>query len=356
MRQSEANLALSPYGYGVEFEGLTKDEPFFWMGGRLAYGLEEISHDPSCLDTPGFWTAFSTFEGEWWCARFAHVEDAPLPAVDQQWQPITDSWTSSLSEKEYVDYVKEIQNQIAQGWVYQVNACRQVNAPMADQSLLPLMHEIMRKNPAPFASFLRLSNIEIASASPELFLKRDGSLVTSAPIKGTKLPGSDEIPFGSKDTAENIMIVDLIRNDLGRICRTGSVNVPRLLETQPHPGLSHLVSYVEGSLRDEISWQEISAALLPPGSVSGAPKSSAVSTIENLEGQSRGPYCGALGWVEGQQALFSLAIRIFWSEKDGMLRFGTGAGITWGSDPESEWEETELKARRLVAIANGEIS
>lgn len=356
MRQSEANLALSPYGYGVEFEGLTKDEPFFWMGGRLAYGLEEISHDPSCLDTPGFWAAYSTFEGVWTCARFSRVITASLPDAQDEWRPISTAWKSSLSERDYVEYVKEIQNQIAQGWVYQVNACRQVSTPMLEQTLLPLMHEILRKNPAPFSSFLRLPHIEIASASPELFLKRDGSMATSAPIKGTKLPGSDDVPFGSKDTAENIMIVDLIRNDLGRICKTGSISVPRLLETQPHPGLSHLVSYVEGSLRDEITWQEISDALLPPGSVSGAPKSSAVSTIKDLEGESRGPYCGALGWVEGQQALLSLAIRIFWSENDGMLRFGTGAGITWGSDPDSEWEETELKARRLVAIANGEIS
>ncbi|MDP1720510.1 MAG: chorismate-binding protein [Candidatus Nanopelagicaceae bacterium] len=355
MRQSEANFSLSPYGCRVEFEGLSKDESFFWMGGRLAFGLEEISHDPASLDTPGFWAAFSTFEGEWTCVRFAHVVAGSLPEISEDWQPVTSAWQSSLSEGEYVDYVKEIQEQIAQGWVYQVNACRQVNAPMAEQSLLPLMHEILKKNPAPYASYLRLSNIEIASASPELFLERHGSKVISAPIKGTKLPGSDEIPFGSKDTAENIMIVDLIRNDLGRICKTGSVSVPKLLETQPHPGLSHLVSYVEGSLRDAITWQEISDGLLPPGSVSGAPKSSAVSTISKLEGLHRGPYCGALGWVEDQQALFSLAIRIFWSEKDGVLRFGTGAGITWGSDPDGEWEETELKARRLIAIANGEI-
>lgn len=355
MRQSEANFSLSPYGCRVGFEGLAEDEPFFWMGGRLAFGLEEISHDPARLDTPGFWAAFSTFEGEWTCVRFARVVAGSLPEINEDWQPVTSVWKSSLSEGEYVDYVKEIREQIAQGWVYQVNACRQVNAPMADQSLLPLMHDILKKNPAPYASYLRLSNIEIASASPELFLERDGSKVISAPIKGTKLPGSDEIPFGSKDTAENIMIVDLIRNDLGRICKIGSVSVPKLLETQPHPGLSHLVSHVEGSLRDAITWPEIAYGLLPAGSVSGAPKSSAVSTISQLEGLPRGPYCGALGWVEGQRALFSLAIRIFWSEKDAVLRFGTGAGITWGSDPEGEWEETELKARRLIAIANGEI-
>ena len=103
-------------------------------------------------------------------------------------------------------------------------------------------------------------------------------------------------------------------------------------------------------------WSQISAALLPPGSVSGAPKSTAITTIEDLEGQPRGPYCGALGWSQGNQALLSVAIRIFWNEGDGLLRFGTGAGITWESDPLQEWEETQLKAERLTAIAGGSIS
>lgn len=356
MRQSEAFSPLSPYRYQVALKVLAKDEPFFWMGDRLAYDLEEINHDPAALEMPGFWAVFSTFEGVWTCARFARQVVAPLPVAELSWQPITGPWESSCSQEEYIAYVEEIQKKIAEGWVYQVNACRQVRAPMIEQSLLPLMHEILRKNPAPFSSFLRLPQIEIASASPELFLKREGSIVTSAPIKGTKLPGADDIPFGSKDTAENIMIVDLIRNDLGRICQTGSIGVPRLLETQPHPGLSHLVSYVEGRLREGILWQEISTALLPPGSVSGAPKSSAISTINELEGLDRGPYCGALGWVEGSNALLSLAIRIFWQANDGILRFGTGAGITWGSEPRGEWEETELKAERLIGIANGAIS
>lgn len=258
-----------------------------------------------------------------------------------------------MNQEEYITYVQEIRDQISKGWVYQVNACRELSTDFSARSLLPLMHAILRHNPAPFASYLKLPGIEIASASPELFLKREGGIVTSAPIKGTKPPEMDDMEFGSKDRAENVMIVDLIRNDLGRICKTGSVHVPRLLETQSHPGLSHLVSYVEGSLRDDIKWSEISGALLPPGSVSGAPKSSAVKTINDLEGQKRGPYCGPLGWVENGEALLSLAIRIFWTKQDGFLRFGTGAGITWSSSPEGEWEETELKARRLKAVAEG---
>jgi para-aminobenzoate synthetase component 1 len=146
------------------------------------------------------------------------------------------------------------------------------------------------------------------------------------------------------------MIVDLMRNDLGMICKSGSVEVTQLLYSQDHPGLQHLVSDVEGILVDGISWKDIFAAMSPPGSVSGAPKSSALSTISENENP-RGPYCGALGWVQGDLAELSVAIRIFW--KDEKLKFGTGAGITYSSDSQQEWEETELKAARLVKIAAG---
>jgi len=144
----------------------------------------------------------------------------------------------------------------------------------------------------------------------------------------------------------------LMRNDFGQICKSGSVEVPRLLATEEHPGLQHLVSDVHGELLDEISWSQIFRALSPPGSVSGAPKSSATQVISENEND-RGPYCGALGWVQGDQAVLSVAIRIFW--KDSGINFGTGAGITWGSDSRAEWEETQLKARRLISIAGGDL-
>jgi para-aminobenzoate synthetase component 1 len=121
-----------------------------------------------------------------------------------------------------------------------------------------------------------------------------------------------------------------------------------------HPGLDHLVSDVTGELKDDLNWHQVITPLLPPGSVSGAPKSSAIRIIAEHE-HSRGPYCGALGWIQGDSCELAVAIRTFW--KDGnVLKFGTGAGITWASDPQSEWEETELKAQRLVKIASGEIS
>ena len=152
------------------------------------------------------------------------------------------------------------------------------------------------------------------------------------------------------------MITDLVRNDLSHVCRPGTVAVDALLEQQQHPGLVHLVSTVSGRLRDGVGWQQLLEAAGPPGSVSGAPKSSALQAIRDLEPVPRGPYCGGLGWVDAATGDGELAvgIRTFWwsPEGGGVLRFGTGAGITWGSDPQGEWEETELKASRLVGLAS----
>jgi para-aminobenzoate synthetase component 1 len=193
--------------------------------------------------------------------------------------------------------------------------------------------------------------LSIVSASPELFLRRFGEVVESGPIKGTGRTEADLLP---KDSAENVMIVDLVRNDLGVVCRTGSVTVPHLLTLEAHPGLVHLVSTVRGELRDDVGWSEVLGATFPPGSVTGAPKSSALRIIDEVETASRGPYCGAVGWVdaESRTAELAVAIRTFWLSED-VLRFGTGAGITWGSDADREWDETELKAERLLAVASG---
>ena len=320
------------------------------MSGRLATDLISISNDPADLSDGGFWAVSTTFEGGFTAARFATVINAEFPY--HAWKKLEGEWKSSLSQSDYISYIESIRRSIADGWVYQVNACRELSIPIEEtRNLRGLFSEILINNPAPWASYLELPGINIASAAPELFLKRTGNRVRTSPIKGTQRPGQSH--FGAKDVAENVMIVDLMRNDLGAICANGSITVPRLLASEPHPGLVHLVSDVEGELRDGISWSEILASLQPPGSISGAPKSSAISVITQNESP-RGPYCGALGWVQGDQCELSVAIRIFF--KDNALRFGTGAGITWGSDPGDEWEETQLKARRLISIAGGALS
>jgi para-aminobenzoate synthetase component 1 len=320
----------------------------FWMGGRLATDLIEISHKPSCLDDGDFWAVSTTFEGAFTAAKFATVVEADFP--DATWSPIKSQWHSVPDQGGYVSYVEQIRELIAQGWVYQVNACRQLTTEDSNSNLRGLFRGILNSNPAPWASYLEIPNLNIASASPELFLQRSGSRVKTSPIKGTQLLGSSE--FGAKDQSENIMIVDLMRNDLGMICESGTVEVSQLLYSQDHPGLQHLVSDVEGNLVTGISWGSILDSISPPGSVSGAPKSSAVSVIAEHE-KPRGPYCGILGWVQGDLAELSVAIRIFW--KDEEIHFGTGAGITFSSQSQAEWDETELKASRLIKIAAGQI-
>jgi para-aminobenzoate synthetase component 1 len=318
------------------------------MGGRLATDLVEVSDDPKCLDDGGFWAVSTTFENQFTAAKFATVQAAPFPTTS--WIPLKGTWESSLNMNQYIGYVESIRNYVEQGWVYQVNACRRLSHADDGQSLRGLFTEILKNNPAPWASYLEIQGVMIASASPELFLSRDKNTVKTSPIKGTQPLNSED--FGAKDKAENVMIVDLMRNDLSRICKSGSVEVPRLLSSEEHPGLQHLVSDVKGELLEDISWSGIFEALSPPGSVSGAPKSSAVQVIAENE-IDRGPYCGVLGWVEGEKAELSVAIRTFW--KDSHINFGTGAGITWSSDSAAEWEETQLKARRLISIAGGEL-
>jgi para-aminobenzoate synthetase component 1 len=211
-------------------------------------------------------------------------------------------------------------------------------------------------NPAPYAAVLRLPSVgvHVASASPELFLRRDGAQVWSSPIKGTAASASAFLP---KDRAENLMIVDLVRNDIGRVCEFGSVAVPALWSVEEHPGLFHLVSTVTGRLRAGSGWADVIDATFPPGSVTGAPKVAALDVIARLEPAARGPYCGALGWVDADRRVgeLNVAIRTFWFEDD-ELRFGTGGGITWDSTPEGEWDETELKARRLLRVASAQVA
>ena len=313
----------------------------------MATDLIELSDDPACLDDGGFWAVSTTFEGSFRAAKFGSIEIAPFPI--STWNSVISEWETTHDQHGYLDYVNLIREHIAEGWVYQVNACRQLSAEDSNPNLRGLFSLILENNPAPWASYLEIPNLNIASASPELFLKRSGSKIKTSPIKGTQPLGSKG--FGSKDQSENIMIVDLMRNDLGMICTSGSVEVSRLLSSEDHPGLQHLVSDVVGELKDGISWKQIIEAISPPGSVSGAPKSSALKVIAENE-RARGPYCGVLGWVHGNQAELSVAIRVFW--KDKKIHFGTGAGITFSSDADQEWEETQLKASRLIAIAQGQ--
>ena len=337
----------------------------------------DLAPDASWSPDGGFWAVVVDFEGRvraWRFAEVHHGDDGGAGEASAGWAgPDADAWCSSLDREEYLAGVGRVRHAVREGEVYQVNLCRVLTAPLPADPHEPdpwALSAVLRQgNPAPYAATVHVPSagrgapgtgapsdqgVWVVSASPELFLEVGDGHVVSGPIKGTATPTGD---LGAKDQAENIMITDLVRNDLQRVCEPGTVEVLDLLAREQHPGLVHLVSRVRGALLEpRPAWDEIRAATFPPASVSGAPKAAALDLIRELEPVERGPYCGAVGWWDADtgRAVLAVGIRTFWwtPEAGGTLRFGTGAGITWGSDPAQEWAETELKASRLVALAS----
>lgn len=338
-----------------------------WFAGVEATDLVEVVDvraRPERL-TAGWWAVVGDFEGRVRAWRFATVRPARTGGEASWRGPDAGAWTSSLDRQAYVDAVEGVRDRIREGDVYQANLCRVLSAPLADEPDARALAAVLDAgNPAPYAGGVHVpvgasdEPVWVVTASPELFLRVGDGVVTSGPIKGTAVTAD---ALTEKDRAENVMITDLVRNDLQRVCAPGTVEVTTLLGEERHPGLVHLVSTVQGVLDPEVAaapdlWARLLDATYPPGSVSGAPKASALSIIEALEREARGPYCGAVGWIEvaddgSVRAELAVGIRTFWWS-DGVLRFGTGAGITWGSDPGAEWAETELKAARLVGLAS----
>ena len=366
-----------------------------WFAGRRATEVVEcvdLRTEASRVAAGGFWAVVGDFSGEVRAWRFASVaRDGPgdtgtdrsmrgsrgdaTGAAAPVWRgPGPDTWSTSLDQAAYLTAVDEIRATIREGGVYQANLCRVLEAPLdvapdgSEPSAEALSAIVGAGNPAPYSGGVHVPAasgfrpVWVVTASPELFLRLDHGFLTSGPIKGT---ASSAAGLTAKDEAENVMIADLVRNDLQRVCVPGTVEVLDLLSLERHPGLVHLVSRVRGRLSGQVAaspdlWAQILGATYPPASASGAPKAAALSVIDRLEPVDRGPYCGVVGWIDSDagRAELAVAIRTFWWDASrhgsrGALRFGTGAGITWGSEAGAEWAETELKAHRLVALSSG---
>jgi para-aminobenzoate synthetase component 1 len=259
-------------------------------------------------------------------------------------------WSSDLSREAFEAGVRAVVELIEAGECYQVNLTRRLTCPVAGDPVA-LFAALARHNPAPHAALARFGGMAVVSASPERFLRRRGRRVETRPIKGTAAEAA-VLAGSAKDRAENVMIVDLARNDLGRVCEFGSVAVPALCIVEPHPGLHHLVSTVTGTLRTDVRTGALLRATFPPASVTGAPKPRVLQAIEDLESSPRGVYCGAVGWIDADREALDLnvAIRTFVLTSEG-TELGVGAGIVADSDPAAEWRETELKVARLLAAA-----
>jgi para-aminobenzoate synthetase component 1 len=275
--------------------------------------------------------------------------------------PTLARWHTSLDRVAFEQRVTTILEHIGAGDCYQVNLTRRLTC---DQAVDPvaLFAALDRCNPSPHGALLRIGGasglpaMAVVSASPERFLSWRGRNVETRPIKGTATDPTT-LAASAKDRAENVMIVDLARNDLGRVCEPGSVAVPALCELEAHPGLHHLVSTVRGRRRAGTGVGTLVRATFPPASVTGAPKPRVMQIIEDLEPAPRGVYCGAVGWIDTERDAgdLNVAIRTF-TVTDGSTRLGVGAGIVADSEPAAEWAETELKAARLLAAAGTDLA
>jgi len=298
--------------------------------------------------------------------------DGPAPVVATSDAPDGLEMRSGLDRAAYEAGVASIRRSIAEGDIYQANLTRRLEAPFRGDPW-PLYRRLRTGDPALFAAYVDLGPSPftgapraIASASPEPFLSvtRDG-LVETNPIKGTRPRGRDrasdralacELLGSAKDRAENVMIVDVLRNDLGRVCRPGSVRVPRLCRLERTAAVQHLVSTVTGRLAPGRDAFDLLAASFPGGSITGAPKIRAMQLLEELEPVRRGPYTGAAGWLSPDGAMgTSILIRSLVADGE-RLTLHVGGGITWRSDPAAEWYETVAKARGpLSAIGAREV-
>jgi para-aminobenzoate synthetase component 1 len=275
--------------------------------------------------------------------KIAYSLDPPAPARGGFH---VGDWEQTWSEDEYAAAVETVRAAIFEGDVYQVNLVQHMRAPFTGDpaAVADALASLRPLEPAPLAG----DGWAIVSASPELLLQKRGRLVRTMPIKGTRPAG---IPIESaKDEAEHVMIVDLERNDLSRVCVPGTVRWPELLAERQLAGVSHLVATVEGELRPDVTLTELLEAVLPGGSVTGCPKSTALELIADLEPVGRGSSMGAFGRIHPNGDLdLALTIRTF-AIADGAIHLWVGGGIVWDSEPAAEVEESWVKARPLLAV------
>jgi para-aminobenzoate synthetase component 1 len=317
---------------------------------------------------------------EFWRCRLQDSESSRQNAKTQKAESLCDFATlreSNLTRAEFIAAVESAQRYIRSGDIYQVNLSHRLTANLVgvqasacspcspdtlkrelQQPAWKLFQKLAAVSPAPFSAFLDCGDFQLASSSPEQFLRMSGSHIVTRPIKGTRPRAADsnrdaqlayELQTSAKELAELVMITDLLRNDLGRVCEFGSVTVPELAKLEKFAQVQHLVSTVEGRLRIDVTHFAALASSFPGGSITGAPKFRAMEIIDELEPLSRGPYCGCIGYLGfNRESQLNIAIRTAIC-KDGRAHFNVGAGIVADSNAEAEYEETLAKARGFLA-------
>ena len=303
-----------------------------------------------------FWRALLRVEAEGGAG-------SPLPAAErrvahgQRARSDTPHLQSNFTRAEFIAAVERARHYIQAGDIYQVNLSQRLSVPCGFSGW-ELFQRLAAVSPAPFAAFFDCGDYQVASSSPELFLRLSGPHILTRPIKGTRPRGADpardaqlayELQTSAKELAELVMITDLLRNDLGKVCEYGSVQTPELARLERFAQVQHLVSTVEGRLRRNVTHLAALAACFPGGSITGAPKFRAMEIIDELEPVARGPYCGCHGYLGfNRESQLSITIRTAVC-KDGLAHFSVGAGIVADSHPDAEYDETLAKAAGFLA-------
>lgn len=302
-------------------------------------------------------------------------ERLPIP-IDYQQIDMPTTWQTLTTQEQYEKAIQSIHDDIRQGNTYQVNYTVQLTTTLNPTDSLAIYNRMVVEQGASFNAYICHDDVAIISASPELFFKKEGQLLTTRPMKGTTKRGPNTwqdayekkwLANDAKNRSENMMIVDLLRNDMGKICQTGTVKVAKLCEVEQYSTVWQMTSTIEGQLVENISLVNLFEALYPCGSITGAPKLSTMSIINRLEPKPRGVYCGTVGiCLPDDRTIFNVAIRTIQLFGDKAV-YGVGGGITWDSRWQSEFEEVAQKAAVLyrrktvfdvlttAKVTNGEI-
>ncbi|CAK2455981.1 aminodeoxychorismate synthase subunit 1 [Vibrio crassostreae] len=271
---------------------------------------------------------------------------------------LTTPWQSNMSEESYATKFDSVQEYLLSGDCYQINLAQRFNAHYQGSEWLAY-DKLEQYNSAPFSGFIRLANCAIISVSPERFLELKDNVIETKPIKGTR-PRSDDhviddanaqdLASADKDQAENLMIVDLLRNDIGRVAKPGTVHVPKLFDIESFPAVHHLVSTIRADLDDQYSATDLLRACFPGGSITGAPKVRAMQIIEELEPHRRSAYCGSIGYISRNGRMdTSITIRTLVAENNTLYAWA-GGGVVFDSDCASEYQETLDKLSRILPV------
>jgi para-aminobenzoate synthetase len=348
----------------LAYEAATPDAAFVFADRLVAFDHLEQATYVLCLTDPA-----GEADGERW-VRETSLRLAALPPVtDPDWEQLSQdsrpvAFTLSRSHEQYLHDIARVKQYLTDGESYEVCLTNKVRTDVAPPPL-PLYRTLRRVNPAPFSAFLRFGETAVLSSSPERFLSigRD-RWVEAKPIKGTSPRGatpaedariSEDLRTDEKSRAENLMITDLLRNDLGVVCEIGTVHVPHLMHIETYETVHQLVSTVRGLLREDLEAPDCIRACFPGGSMTGAPKKRTMEIIDELEGEPRGVYSGAIGYLglSGASDL-NIVIRTIVMHGNESTTIGTGGAIVMQSDAEAEFDETLLKARALMqAIDQG---